>query len=94
MIRKSKIGPTVGFRLADKLVHGKWERTKIDYLFPGDVFRFVRQDGVVEDSIPYRVISALPRMLVSDPDNPGKQILAYQGGEMKIEEVGKTGIGF
>jgi len=93
VIRKQKIGPTVGFRLADKLVNGKWERTKCDYLFPGDVFRFVRQDGVIEDSTPYRVINALPRVLISDTDNPGKRILAYQGGEMKIEEVGKTEIG-
>ncbi len=87
MIRRHKIGKTVGFRLADKLVNGKWERTKCDYLFPGDVFRFVRQDGVVEDSTPYRVVNALQRKLASDPDNPGRAMMRYCGGEMKIEKV-------
>ena len=87
MIRKQKIGPTVGFRLADKYINGRWERTKIDYLFPGDIFRFVRQDGVIEDSTPYRVVNALPRELAPNPDKPGEMMLAYHGGEMKIEEV-------
>lgn len=89
MIRKNKIGPTVGFRLADKLVNGKWERTKLDYLFHGDVFRFVRQDGVIEDSTPYRIVRSLPRVLVSDPHDPKIQRLEYRGGDMKIEEAGE-----
>ena len=87
MIRKHKIGPTVGFRLADKLVNGRWERTKCDWLIPGDIFRFVRQDGVVENSTPYRVVTALPRDLASNPDKPGEMMLRYCGGEMRIEEV-------
>ena len=87
MIRKNKIGPTVGFRLADKLVNGKWERTKCDWLFPSDIFRFVRQDSVIEDSTPYRVVTALPRDLAPNPDKPGELMLIYHGHEMKIEEV-------
>lgn len=49
-----KLGPTVGFRLVDKKVGTDWVRTKVDFLKPGDIFRFVRQDGVVEDDRVFR----------------------------------------
>lgn len=86
--------PNNGFRLADKRVEEKWVRTCIDFLKTGDIFRFVNQDGVVDDDKVFRITEPLGMAAVRDVGNPDPRATrpAYLGGEMKIEEITKRGI--
>jgi len=80
--------PNNGFRRADKW-EGEWDRTCLDYLEAGDIFRLVNQDGTVKDGKLLRVVEPLEMAVVRDWSSvdPHAKKRAYLGGKMVFESV-------
>ena len=88
--------PGNGFRLADKYheAGGTWNRTCLDFLRTGDIFRLVTQEGETNGKV-LRVVEPLELVRVRDfskflpngDSDPSATRLAYHGGKMKFEEA-------
>ena len=88
--------PGNGFRLADKYnaADSTWDRTCLDFLKAGDIFRLVPQGGETNGKV-LRVVEPLELVRVRDFSKllPNKDSdtnatkLAYYGGRMKFEEA-------